>query len=71
VEALPEGTILVFPLAMREQHEKKDIKWEDYLIDADIQNSREFYFGGLESIGFGRTNVTVSLAEETKGVVKV
>ena len=67
VEALPEGTILVFPVAMREKHQGKDIKWEDYLMDADIQNQREFYFGGLESIGFGRTNVTVSLVEEIKG----
>jgi CRISPR-associated protein Cmr4 len=70
MEALPEGTILVFPLAMREKHEGKNIKWEDYLIDADIESSREFYFGGLESIGFGRTNVTVSLAEELKGAAK-
>jgi CRISPR-associated protein Cmr4 len=71
VEALPEGTILIFPLAMREKHEDKDVQWKDYLIDADIENSREFYFGGLESIGFGRTNVTVNLAETVKGAAKV
>jgi CRISPR-associated protein Cmr4 len=70
VEALPEGTVLVFPLAMREKHEGKDVQWKDYLTDADIENSREFYFGGLESIGFGRTNVTVSFSEKTKGVAK-
>lgn len=61
VEALPEGTVLVFPIAMREKHDGKYVKWEDYLIDAAIENCREFYFGGLESIGFGRTNVTISL----------
>lgn len=66
VEALPEGTILVFPIAMREKHKEQEIQWDDYLMDADIQNQREFYFGGLESIGFGRTNVTVSLAKETE-----
>jgi len=71
LEALPEGTILVFPLAMREKHQGKDVKWDEYLIDADIENSREFYFGGLESIGFGRTNVTVKLAEVVKGAAKV
>jgi CRISPR-associated protein Cmr4 len=71
VEALPEGTILIFPLAMKEMHEGKDVKWNDYLIDADMENSREFYFGGLESIGFGRTTVTVRLTEAVKGAAKV
>jgi CRISPR-associated protein Cmr4 len=71
LEALPEGTILIFPLAMREKHEGKDIQWDDYLVDADIENLREFYFGGLESIGFGRTNVTVKLTEAVEGAAKV
>ena len=64
LEALPEGSILVFPLAMREKHENQDIEWEGYLIDANVKNVREFYFGGLESIGFGRTNVTINLVEQ-------
>lgn len=71
VEALPEGTILVFPLAMRERHQDNEISWNDYLTDAGIENPKEFYFGGLESIGFGRTTVTVSLADDVKGVAKV
>lgn len=71
LEALPESTVLIFPLAMREKYEGKDVQWDDYLIDADIVNPREFYFGGLESIGFGRTNVTVKLAEAVKGAAKV
>lgn len=71
VEALPEGSILIFPLAMREKHDGKDMQWEDYVIDADIENSREFYFGGLESIGFGRTNVTIQLVEALQGATKV
>lgn len=71
VEALPEGSILVFPLAMREKHDDEDVKWEDYLANADIKNSREFYFGGLESIGFGRTNVTITLTEAVQGEAKV
>jgi len=65
VEALPEGSILVFPLAMREKYNGKDIKWEDYLNNTNLNNSPELYFGGLESIGFGRTNITV---QEVKGV---
>ncbi|MGH7998663.1 MAG: RAMP superfamily CRISPR-associated protein [Brasilonema sp.] len=83
VEALPEKTILVFPLALRrhygeqdpkEQNKKikKDVKWDDYIQDSDWQvandnppskshniKPKEFYFGGLESIGFGRTEITL------------
>ena len=68
LEALPEGTILSFPLAMRETHVGNEVKWEDYLIDADVGKPREFYFGGLESIGFGRTLVTLNLAEVKGGI---
>jgi len=66
LEALPESTILAFPLAMREINEGKNVEWDNYLLDANVQESREFYFGGLESIGFGRTNVTVNLFESVK-----
>jgi CRISPR-associated protein Cmr4 len=72
LEALPEGTILVFPLAMREKHEGKDVKWDEYLTDAGLDgNTKELYFGGLESIGFGRTQVTVSLSEKVKATAGV
>ena len=66
LEALPEGTVLAFPLAMREVNEGKAVNWADYLIDAGIAQPREFYFGGLESIGFGRTKVTVNLFGQPK-----
>jgi CRISPR-associated protein Cmr4 len=59
VEALPEGTVMVFPMAMREQFEGQSIAWNDFTTDAQINESKELYFGGLESIGFGRTNVTL------------
>jgi CRISPR-associated protein Cmr4 len=59
VEALPEGTVMVFPIAMRGQFEGQSVDWNDYLSDAQINHSKELYFGGLESIGFGRTNVTL------------
>ncbi len=82
VEALPEKTILVFPLALRRHYEgtdpndekkkiKKDVKWDNYTQDSGWQlannspsdnhniNPKEFYFGGLESIGFGRTEVNL------------
>jgi len=68
LEALPEGTILSFPLAMREIHAGNEVKWDNYLIDADVSEPREFYFGGLESIGFGRTLVTLNLAEGKGGI---
>lgn len=60
------STILAFPLTMSEINEGKEVQWDDYLIDTDIQESREFYFGSLESIGFGRTKVTIDLVEQVK-----
>ena len=51
VEALPEGSLLVFPLAMKERAAKV---WPPLSL-----NQMELYFGGLESIGFGRCQVTL------------
>lgn len=49
VEALPEGSILIFPIAL------KETGWQPFGKKA----SDELYFGGLESIGFGRCQVTL------------
>lgn len=49
VEALPEGCVMVFPIALKEKG------WEPFGGDA----AQELYFGGLESIGFGRCRVTL------------
>jgi CRISPR-associated protein Cmr4 len=49
VEAIPEGSVFIFPIAM------KQLGWRPF---AEV-NSAELYFGGLESIGFGRTRVTI------------
>lgn len=48
-EALPEGSILVFPIAL------KQTGWKPF----GEESSAELYFGGLESIGFGRCCVTL------------
>jgi CRISPR-associated protein Cmr4 len=56
VEALPEGTILIFPIALKKSG------WRPFDTEQDLQtavSSEELYFGGLESIGFGRCNVTL------------
>lgn len=69
VEALPEGSILVFPTAVKEKKDStQEVKWKealeeekaewDFTSDRKIA-SKELYFGGLESIGFGRCNVTL------------
>jgi len=50
VEALPEGSILVFPAALKQKG------WQPF---GDFATS-ELYFGGLESIGFGRCRVTLA-----------
>lgn len=48
-EALPEGSVLVFPIAL------KQTGWKPF----GAESSAELYFGGLESIGFGRCCVTL------------
>jgi CRISPR-associated protein Cmr4 len=53
VEALPEGSILVFPIATK----VKD--WHPFINGT----SQELYFGGLESIGFGRCHVILESGE--------
>jgi CRISPR-associated protein Cmr4 len=50
-EALPEGSVLVFPIAL------KQTGWKPF---GENENSSELYFGGLESIGFGRCLVSLS-----------
>lgn len=49
VEALPEGSVLVFPIALKQKG------WNPF----GNSNQQELYFGGLESIGFGRCQVTL------------
>ncbi len=49
VEALPEGSILAFPIAL------KNTGWQPF---GDAKTA-QLYFGGLESIGFGRCRVTL------------
>jgi CRISPR-associated protein Cmr4 len=60
VEALPEGSILTFPIALRKTVGEKAIAVQDFLEAGDFMKSRDMYFGGLESIGFGRAEVTVT-----------
>jgi CRISPR-associated protein Cmr4 len=55
VEALPEGSILIFPIAIKE----KQPGWHPFVNNA----SQDLYFGGLESIGFGRCHVQLSSEE--------
>jgi CRISPR-associated protein Cmr4 len=56
VEALPEGSILVFPVATKSQPEIP--AWKPFGED----RGRELYFGGLESVGFGRCQVLIPSA---------
>jgi CRISPR-associated protein Cmr4 len=56
-EALPEGAILVFPIAIRNTATKP---WRPFDTDDD---SNEIYLGGLESIGFGNCQITLKQIE--------
>lgn len=53
VEALPEGCILVFPIAIKTKG------WCPF----PKGSSQDLYFGGLESIGFGRCQVSIASGE--------
>lgn len=53
-EALPEGTILAFGIAIRQNPSNPDKKWLPFEGDRG-----EIYLGGLESIGFGHCSLTV------------
>lgn len=58
-EALPEGTILVFPIAIKESKNGNE-KWQPF----PNSNEGEIYLGGLESIGFGNCQVIVNQGVE-------
>ena len=49
-EALPEGSILLFPIAL------KETGWKPF---GEEEKSADLYFGGLESIGFGHCRVSL------------
>jgi CRISPR-associated protein Cmr4 len=64
-EALPEGTFLVFPIAIRQDRKKEkqqeaennklNKKWQPFTD----KNTENIYLGGLESIGFGNCKITI------------
>ena len=62
VEALPEKTVLVFPAAFKKTEDNPN-PWSDFVQEAKLETRKELYFGGLESVGFGRTQVTLHEAE--------
>jgi CRISPR-associated protein Cmr4 len=59
VEALPEGTILVFPIAIREEKDESTKvgakKWQPF--GESKKTKADVYLGGLESIGFGHCEI--------------
>lgn len=60
VEALPEGTIMAFPIAMRKEIDRQPVDWQEFITEQNIATKKELYFGGLESVGFGRTSVSLN-----------
>lgn len=63
VEALPEGCIMIFPLAINQYTSSAQDKYPDTPFDddksPDSSLDTELYFGGLESIGFGRCHTVI------------
>jgi CRISPR-associated protein Cmr4 len=69
LEALPEASLMIFPIAIRpkpEDYTPKVAEWTPFKqpIKGNRDASEELYFGGLESIGFGRCLVTISEVEK-------
>jgi len=64
VEALPEGCILIFPMALKMQNwpEVNEGRWANVAQPDQTtgQQSGNIYFGGLESIGFGRCDIQIA-----------
>jgi CRISPR-associated protein Cmr4 len=62
VEALPEGTILIFPIALKkgQSQEKTWEKWEPL----EKNKEGDVYLGGLESVGFGHCWMKLEKIEE-------
>lgn len=58
-EALPEGTILVFPIAIRQNRPDAAKEW----LPFNKRLSGEMYLGGLESIGFGHCAIDIKEVE--------
>jgi CRISPR-associated protein Cmr4 len=54
-EALPEGTIMVFPIAIRPVEGETKV-WRPF---GEEEQTGEIYLGGLESIGFGNCMITL------------
>ncbi|WP_411872050.1 type III-B CRISPR module RAMP protein Cmr4 [Vulcanococcus limneticus] len=59
VEALPEGSVLVFPIGIRPASDGSSERWKPFGERTGDAYSKQLYFGGLESVGFGRTEVTL------------
>ena len=64
VEALPEGSVLVFPMALKPDPAQT---WQPF----DGSPSQDLYFGGLESVGFGRCSVTLMSCAAAKPAAEV
>ena len=64
LEALPEGSILIFPIAINHYRSQqyKQSEWSPFWGNEEGTNhtNTNVYFGGLESIGFGRCHVVIT-----------
>lgn len=55
VEALPEGTIMVFPIGLKKDAQGQALDWNP--IDGGMEG--DIFIGGLESVGFGHSYMTI------------
>jgi len=63
LEALPEGCVMIFPVAINRNRASAQSQYGlspfGDRMNQDSQNVDQMYFGGLESIGFGRCQTVI------------
>lgn len=63
VEALPEGTIMVFPIGLKKDSKGNPLDWWQPI---DGGKEGDIFLGGLESVGFGHSYLTIKGIENTQ-----
>ena len=57
VEALPEGTIMVFPIGLKKDSQGNTLDWQP--LGGKDGKEGDICLGGLESVGFGHSYMTI------------
>ena len=62
VEALPESTIMLFPIGLKKDSQGNPLDWKPLSGDDGMEG--DIFLGGLESVGFGHSYMTIKGIEK-------